>query len=70
MHPWETLSSLSLAQGSHFTAKKRVEVSPWPPDPWSYNMFPPPRGCVLMENEALGAGLRSMVPALRGNSDP
>lgn len=65
MHPMETRHRFALVQGSHFTAKKGVEVSPRPPDPRSY-MFPPPRGCVLTENEALGAGLRDVVSALRG----
>lgn len=26
-------------------------MSPWPPDPWSYNMCPPPRGCVPTETK-------------------
>lgn len=65
MHPRETRHGFALVQGSHFTAKKGVEVSPRPPDPRSY-MFPLPRACVLTENEVLGASLRDVVSALRG----
>lgn len=65
MHPRETRHGFALVQGSHFTAKKGVEVSPRPPDPRSY-MFPLPRACVLTENEVLGASLRDVVSALHG----
>ena len=33
MHPQETVHSLALAQGSHFTAEEVVVLSTQPPDP-------------------------------------